>query len=329
MSSPGELAGNPHPDLQIAVIVPCRNEAASISDVVHNFRAALPSATIFVYDNNSDDETAAIASEAGAIVRSELLPGKGNVVRRMFADINADIYVLVDGDDTYDAASAGMLVEKLESDILDMVSAIRVSVDDGSYRPGHRFGNFFLTGIVAMIFGSRSSDMLSGYRIFSRRFAKSFPALTKGFEIETELTVHALSLNIPVAEVDTPYKDRPEKSASKLNTYSDGLRILWTIFILTKEERPFFFYSIAFGVLAILSLALGVPVAMEFLETGLVPRFPTAILAASIMVLAVLCLTTGLILDSVARGRREAKRLHYLGLTWLGQGRRKSDFGNN
>ncbi len=314
MGSPEESADNPHLDLQIAVIVPCRDEAASISTVVHDFRAVLPSATVFVYDNNSADETAAIAREAGAVVRSEILPGKGNVVRRMFADINADVYVLVDGDDTYDAASAGMLVEKLESDILDMVSAVRVSVDDESYRPGHRLGNFVLTRIVAMIFGSRSTDMLSGYRIFSRRFVKSFPALTKGFEIETELTVHALKLRMPIAEVETPYKSRPSGSESNLSTVRDGLRILRVILSLAKTERPLYFFGLFFAILATGAVILSWPVFVTFMETGLVPRFPTALLSTGLMLLAFLSLACGIILDTVTHGRQEMKRLHYLSI---------------
>ena len=325
-SSPDQLLIS---ELEIAVLIPCHNEEAAIALVIQSFQEQLPGAAVYVYDNNSTDATAAVAEQNGAIVRSEPLKGKGHVVRRMFSDIDAAIYILVDGDDTYDASSIHKMLDVFVAQRCDMINGRRVSDVSEAYRFGHEFGNRLLTGMVNWIFGNRCLDILSGYRVFSRRFVKSFPALSTGFEIETELTVHALSLNIPVAEVDTPYKDRPEKSISKLNTYSDGLRILWTIFILTKEERPFFFYSIAFGVLAMLSLALGVPVAMEFLETGLVPRFPTAILAASIMVLAVLCLTTGLILDSVARGRRESKRLHYLGLTWLGHGRRKSDLGND
>ena len=246
----------------------------------------------------------------------------------MFSDIDAEVYVLVDGDDTYDSTSVHRMIETLLGERCDMVNGRRVSEQPEAYRFGHQFGNRLLGGMVNWIFGRRCLDILSGYRVFSRRFVKSFPALSTGFEIETELTVHALSLNIPMAEVDTPYKDRPEGSASKLNTYRDGLRILWTIFVLTKEERPFFFYSISFTLLAALSFALGIPVAIEFLDTRLVPRFPTAILSASIMILAFLCLATGLILDSVARGRRESKRLHYLSLTWLGSGRRKTDLGN-
>ena len=312
-------------ELDIAILIPCYNEEAAVPLVIKSFLEQLPNAAIYVYDNNSTDNTAKVAAECGAIVRSEPQMGKGHVVRRMFSDIDAAVYVLVDGDDTYDASSIHEMLDVFLIQHCDMVNGRRISDVSDAYRFGHQFGNRLLTGMVNWIFGNRCLDILSGYRVFSRRFVKSFPALSTGFEIETELTVHALSLNIPVAEVDTPYKDRPEESVSKLNTYTDGIRILWTIFILTKEERPFFFYSIAFSILAAMSLLLGIPVALEFLDTGLVPRFPTAILSASIMVLAVLCLTTGLILDSVSRGRRETKRLHYLGLTWLGHGRRKSD----
>jgi glycosyltransferase involved in cell wall biosynthesis len=310
-------------DLQIAVIVPCRNEAASISNVVHDFQAALPGATVFVYDNNSDDETARIAAEAGAIVRSELLPGKGNVVRRMFADIDADIYILVDGDDTYDAASAGKMIEKLETGILDMVTGVRVSVDDESYRPGHKFGNFMLTGIVAMIFGSRSSDLLSGYRAFSRRFVKSFPALTSGFEIETELTVHALELRMPIDEVETPYKSRPDGSESNLRTIQDGIRILKTILLLSKTERPLHFFGLFFAILATTAIALSWPLFSTYMETGLVPRFPTALMSTGLMLLAFLSMACGIILDTVTRGRQEMKRLYYLSIARHRRGKRE------
>ena len=315
----------PLSDLDIAVLIPCHDEEAAISSVVAAFREQLPNAAIYVYDNNSGDGTAKAAAAAGAIVRTETQQGKGHVVRRMFSDIEASVYVLVDGDDTYDAASVRKMIRSLLTHRCDMVNGRRVSEISEAYRFGHRFGNRMLSNMVNWIFGKRCADLLSGYRVFSRRFVKSFPALSKGFEVETELTVHALSLNIPITEVDTPSKDRPQQSVSKLNTYRDGTRILWTIVLLTKAERPFFFYSLLSAGLVAVSLAFGVPVVLEFLETGEVPRFPTAILAASIMVLASLSLTTGLILDSVARGRREAKRLHYLGLTWIGRGRREND----
>ena len=298
----------------IAVLIPCYNEEAAIGKVVEDFRAALPDAIVYVYDNNSKDRTVEVARAAGAVVRSEPLQGKGNVMRRMFADIEADVYVLVDGDDTYHAASAPELVKRLWDEQLDMVNGARVTEIVAAYRPGHRFGNLVLTGMVAKIFGSRIGDMLSGYRVFSRRFVKSFPALASGFETETELTVHALELRMPIAEVKTPYKDRPPGSHSKLNTIRDGIRILRAIVMLVKEERPLPFFSAAFGLLALLSVILGVPVIATYFQTGLVPRFPTALLATGLMLLAFLSLTCGLILDTVTHGRREAKRMSYLSL---------------
>lgn len=298
----------------IAVLVPCLNEAVTIGNVVRSFREALPGADIYVYDNNSTDDTARIASEAGAIVRAERLPGKGNVVRRMFSDIDADIYVLVDGDDTYEAAAAPKLVQSLCGDQLDMVTACRVSDITEAYRPGHRFGNWMLTSLVANIFGKGTKDMLSGYRVMSRRFVKSFPALSRGFEIETELTVHALELRLPVQDIDTAYNERPEGSESKLSTFKDGWRILRLIVSLIKEERPRQFFASVSLILAIVALVLGFPVLTEFWQTGLVPRLPTAVLAASIVVIAVICFLAGLILDTVTLGRREMKRLTYLSL---------------
>lgn len=306
-------------NLDIAVLIPCYNESVTISAVIDKFQEYLPSSTIYVYDNNSTDDTAKIAGQHGAIVRNEPQQGKGHVVRRMFSDIDATIYVLVDGDGTYDASSILLMIDTLLESHCDMVNGHRITDSQKAYRFGHQFGNHFLTGMVSWIFGKRSCDMLSGYRVFSRRFVKSFPALSTGFEIETELTIHALSLNMPIVDVPTRYMERHEESVSKLNTYKDGFRILWKILLMTKEERPFFFFSIVFAILAALSLVLGIPVALEWLETGLVPRFPTAILSASIMLLAFLSLTTGLILDSVARGRKEIKRLHYLNIAWLGE----------
>ena len=296
----------------IAVLVPCYNEEAAIGRVVADFKAALPQAAIYVYDNNSRDRTADVAAAAGAIVRREPLQGKGNVVRRMFADIDADAYVLVDGDDTYHAPSAPALVAKLFDEQLDMVNAARKTEIEAAYRPGHRFGNVVLTTLVTAIFGHRTEDMLSGYRVFSRRFAKSFPSLSAGFEIETELTVHALELRMPLAEVVTPYKDRPVGSVSKLSTFRDGFRILWLIGKLVKEERPVQFFGIGALFLAILSLVIVKPVFVTYLQTGLVPRLPTAVLATGLMLLAFLSLACGLILDTVTRGRREMKRLAYL-----------------
>jgi len=297
---------------RVAVLVPCYNEEAAIGRVVADFRAALPDAVIYVYDNNSNDRTAAVAAEAGAIVRREPLQGKGNVVRRMFADIEADVYVMVDGDDTYHAASAPALVRKLCEDQLDMVNAARVTEIQAAYRPGHRFGNKLLTALVTFVFGKRTDDMLSGYRVFSRRFVKSFPTLVPGFEIETELTVHALEMRMPIAEVPTPYKDRPEGSVSKLSTFRDGFRILFMIGKLVKEERPLESFALTAGVLALVSVILAVPIVTTFLETGLVPRLPTAVLSTGLMILAFLALAAGLILETVTRGRREMKRLAYL-----------------
>jgi len=299
---------------RVAVIVPCHNEAASIARVVQDFAGALPKANIYVYDNNSTDDSGRLAAKAGAIVRSETLQGKGNVVRRMFADVDADIYVLVDGDDTYDAQSARRMIAMLEEQCLDMVSAVRTAVSDAAYRPGHRFGNYMLTKMVALVFSDRFRDLLSGYRVFSRRFVKSFPALTSGFEIETELTVHALELRMPVAEVETPYRERPSGSASKLNTYRDGLRIFKTIALLAKEERPLQFFGIFFTLFAACSLVLAWPLLLTYLGTGLVPRMPTAVLATGLMLLAFLSLTCGVILDTVTRGRQEMKRMRYLAI---------------
>jgi len=297
---------------RIAVLIPCFNEEAAIGSVVDDMRRALPDATIYVYDNNSADETVKVARTAGAVVRSEPNQGKGNVVRRMFADIEADAYVLVDGDATYDATSARAMVERLLTTRLDMVVGCRVHAAAEAYRPGHRFGNVLLTSFVAWLFGKSFTDILSGYRVFSRRFVKSFPALAKGFETETELTVHALELRMPTAEVDTPYGVRPDGSSSKLSTYRDGLRILRLILALYKHERPLPFFGITAAVLALLSIGLGIPIFLEYARTGLVPRFPTAILATGIMILSSLSLTAGVILETVTRGRQELKRLAYL-----------------
>jgi len=294
--------------------VPCYNEQAAVPAVISAFRAALPGAAIHVYDNNSTDGTVAAARAAGAVVRTERLQGKGNVIRRMFADIEADAYVLVDGDDTYDAATAPGMVAMLLRDRLDMVNGARVSDAQAAYRRGHRLGNAVLTGLVARIFGDRVSDMLSGYRVFSRRFVKSFPALSGGFETETEFTIHALELRMPVGEVPTPYKERSVGSVSKLRTYSDGFRILRTIVLLVKEERPLPFFAAIAAVLLLAAVVLFVPVLAEFLRTGLVPRLPTAVLATALVLLSSLSLTCGLILDSVTRGRKELKRLSYLAI---------------
>ena len=297
---------------RVAVIIPCYNEAVTIADVVRDMKTALPGSRVYVYDNNSVDQTSARAAEAGAIVRAERLQGKGNVVRRMFGDVDADVYVLVDGDGTYDPMSAPKMVEKLVRENLDMVVGCRQATGDAAYRAGHVFGNRMLTRAVGLIFGKHFTDILSGYRVFSRRFVKSFPALTRGFEIETELTVHAITLAVAHGEVDTPYGARPEGSASKLNTYRDGVRILTVVMALFRKEKPFLFFSAVAGLLAATSIVLVVPVVMTYLETGLVPRFPTAILSASLMVIAALSFLAGIILDTVTHGRREMKRLAYL-----------------
>jgi hypothetical protein len=297
---------------RIAVLIPCYNEEVAVVSVVRGFRAALPEATVYVYDNNSSDRTADLAASAGAVVRTEMLRGKGYVIRRMFADIEADAYVLVDGDATYDPAFAPAMISLLLDQRLDMVSGTRVNAAEAAYRPGHRWGNQVLTGLVGAIFGKRVTDMLSGYRVFSRRFVKSFPALSSGFETETEFTVHALELSMPIGEVETPYRERPAGSVSKLNTWTDGFRILRSIVQLVKEERPLQFFSIAGAALVVLAIALAVPIVGDYMRTGLVPRFPTAILATGLVLLGFLAFTCGLILDSVARGRKELKRLAYL-----------------
>jgi glycosyltransferase involved in cell wall biosynthesis len=297
---------------RIVVIIPCFNEAAAIGGVVAGFRAALPKAAIFVYDNNCRDDTAALARAAGAHVRRETRQGKGNVIRRAFADVEADVYVLVDGDGTYDPGAAPAMVERLIDERLDMVTATRLADAAGVWRPGHRLGNRVLTGLVQACFGHAVGDMLSGYRVFSRRFVKSFPALAAGFETETELTVHALELSLPVAELPTPYHERLAGSSSKLHTVRDGLRILRTIVVLVKDVRPLAFFSLAGAGLLAVGLGLGAGVVVTFLETGLVPRLPTAVLAMGLVLASLLSLACGLILDSVARGRKESKRLAYL-----------------
>ena len=301
-------------DLRVAVLVPCYNEQIAITKVVADFRAALPGARVYVYDNNSTDGTLAAARAAGAVVRTEMLQGKGHVVRRMFADIEADVFVLVDGDDTYDAAVAPDMLRLMVDRQLDMVTGTRQTEATEAYRPGHRLGNVMLTGLVRHIFGDRVSDMLSGYRAFSRRFVKSFPALAAGFETETEFTVHALELNMPIGEVVTAYRGRPPGSTSKLRTYSDGARILRTIVKLVKEERPLQFFALTGLLLLVVGLLLGLPVVVEFVRTGLVPRLPTAVLATGIVLLSFLSFVCGLVLDTVTRGRREMKRLAYLAI---------------
>jgi len=297
---------------RVAVLVPCFNEEAAVATVIADFRAILPSAEIFVYDNNSSDRTVAVARDAGAQVRSERRQGKGHVVRRMFADINADIYVLVDGDATYDAASAPRMIEMLLSDHLDMVVGFRVDQAEAAYRPGHRTGNRMLTGFLSSVFGQAFKDTLSGYRVFSRRFVKSFPVLSDGFEIETELSVHALELALPVAEIETPYYARPEGSFSKLNTWRDGFRILGTILKLYRSEKPLRFFTAIGFFLALVSIGLAIPVIVTYLEEGIVPRLPTAVLSMGLMIFAVMSVSSGLVLDTVTRGRREIKLLAYL-----------------
>jgi glycosyltransferase involved in cell wall biosynthesis len=311
------MSGKP---LRVAILLPCYNEEAAVAQTVAAFRAALPDASVYVYDNNSTDRTREVAAAAGAIVRTERMQGKGHVVRRMFADVEADIYVMADGDATYDAAAAPALIARLIDERLDMVVGARASEVEEAYRRGHRLGNTLFTGILASLFGRTFSDVFSGYRVFSRRFAKSFPALSRGFETETEISVHALELAMPVGEVVTAYGARPEGSHSKLSTYRDGWRIMRTILHLFRIERPVLFYG-SFGLLlAALAIVLAIPLAVTYAETGLVPRFPTAILATGLIILAALSFFAGLILDTVVRGRREVRRLHYLSLPAVGEG---------
>ena len=308
---------------EVAVLVPCYNEEGAIAKVVADFRAALPDAALYVYDNNSTDGTVAAAEKAGAAVRRETYQGKGHVVRRMFNDVEADVYLLVDGDATYDAASARAMVTKLVDERLDMVVATRVDRDPAAFRPGHRLGNRLLTGFVAHVFGRSITDMLSGYRVFSRRFVKSFPVLSGGFEIETELTVHALELELPVGEIATPYFSRTSGSVSKLSTWSDGFRILWTVFRLYRAERPLSLFGGMGVALAIVSIGLAIPIFITYVQEGLVPRLPTAVLSTGLMLLAFLCFACGLILDTVTRGRRELKLLAYLALRAPGEERQR------
>lgn len=308
-------AGQGLRDVRVAVLVPCRNEALTVARVVGDFRRSLPGCVVYVYDNGSHDDTATLARRAGAVVRTEARPGKGHVVRRMFAEIEADAYVLVDGDGTYDAAAAPMLVQRLVDEQLDMVTGVRDHEGrDAAYRRGHRFGNGVFNVLLGVLFGSRPCDMFSGYRAFSRRFVKSFPASSSGFEIETEMTVHALEQNLPTGEIETRYFERPCGSASKLSTWRDGLRILRMTVALYRDERPLAFFGAFAALFAAAGLWLGVGVIVEFVETHLVLRFPTAILATGLMLLAFMLAGCGLILDHVARGRREAKRLAYLAL---------------
>ena len=299
---------------RIAVLLPCYNEEVAIGQLVTALKQALPRIPIYVYDNNSTDRTSEIAAAAGAIVKFEPQKGKGNVVRRMFADIDADIYLMMDGDMTYDVSRANELIAKLQSETLDMVVGRRITYDPNAYRAGHRWGNNALTGTLKIIFGQRFEDILSGYRVFSRRFVKSFPTLSKGFEIETEMSIHALELGLPVAEVDTDYFARPEGSFSKLNTYRDGIRILWTIMNLFRTEKPLIFFSIVSLILSIFSLAVFFPIWEEFKLTGSVERVPSTILCVGLMISAVFSLFTGFILDSTSRLIKETRRLHYLNM---------------
>ncbi|NWK95177.1 glycosyl transferase [Sphingobium lactosutens] len=297
---------------RIAVILPCYNEAGAIVQTVEDFRRALPTADIYVFDNNSSDGSPELAAKAGAIVRRVRQQGKGHVVRRMFADVDADIYIMADGDATYEAAAAPKMVAAMLEDNLDMVVGCRRDEVEAAYRRGHRFGNWALTSLLKQLFGRSFTDILSGYRVFSRRFVKSFPVLSAGFEIETEISVHALELAMPVSEVMTAYGARPEGSVSKLSTYRDGFRILRTIITLYRIERPVLFFGIIAALLTALGLGLAAPLIVTYLQTGLVPRFPTAILVTGLMILATLSMMCGLILDTVVRGRREVRRLAYL-----------------
>ncbi|HXH22937.1 MAG TPA: glycosyltransferase family 2 protein [Dehalococcoidia bacterium] len=301
----------------MAVLIPCYNEAMSVQKVVSDFKEVLPGASVYVYDNNSTDATADLAVAAGANLRHEPLQGKGNVVRRMFADIEADVYVLVDGDDTYDASTAPKMIHMLAANDLDMVTGVRVTDSPSAYRPGHTFGKNLFAFLLARIFDRAVKDVFSGYRVFSRRFVKSFPALSSGFEIETELTLHALELGMKFAEIETPYRPRPPGSTSKLRTFRDGFRVFRTLALFFKEERPLLFFGTISFCLAALSVLLAIPVVKDYLETGLVPRLPSAVLASAIMLVAFLSLTAGIILDTVTRGRHELKRLFYLSLPTL------------
>lgn len=322
VAEPREGAAHCVQHLRIAVLLPCHNEETAVPGVVRGFNASLPGAEVYVFDNNSTDSTVSLAQSAGAWVRHIPMQGKGNVVRRAFADVDADVYVLADGDGTYDAAAAPALVARLIHDGLDMVVGLRSTTEQAAYRSGHRLGNRLLTRCVSMLFGRSFEDMLSGYRVFSRRYVKSFPAHSTGFEIETELTVHALQLRMPVAEVGTAYRSRPDGSASKLSTFRDGFRILATILGLFQAERPLAFFSLGSAICMVVSLLLAIPLFETYLQTGLVPRFPTAILCAALAVLSSVLLACGLILDTVTRGRIELKRMAYLAIPLIGNPQR-------
>ena len=312
-----ESGGN---SVRVAVVLPCYNEEAAIAETIAGFRAALPDAVIYVYDNNSRDRTAEIARASGAMVRTETQQGKGHVVRRMFADVDADVYVMADGDLTYAPTAAPEMVRMLVDDQLDMVVGTRQHEAADAYRGGHVLGNRLFTGLLSSLFGRSFTDIFSGYRVFSRRFVKSFPVLSAGFEIETEISVHALELRMPCGELETAYGARPEGSASKLSTYRDGWRILKTIGTLYRVERPVLFYGTIGALLLLAGLILALPLVLTYIDTGLVPRVPTAILVTGMAIVAVLCFFAGLILDTVTRGRREMRRLAYLSLPAPGQG---------
>jgi glycosyltransferase involved in cell wall biosynthesis len=306
------VSDQPAERLRIAAIVPCYNEEVAVASVVRDLRGSIPNVEVYVYDNASTDGTRQAAVAAGAHVRTEERRGKGNVVRRAFADIDADVYLLIDGDGTYDATRARTLVDTLLAGPYDHVVGVREEISDTAYRVGHAAGNRLLNRITSLIFRSRVTDMLSGYRVFSRRFVKSFPALSREFEIETELTIHAMGLRVPQREVPVGFTDRPIGSESKLRTFRDGFRILGTILRLAHYERPALAYGFVSLLLVALGLVLGLPVVAEYLRTGLVPRFPTAFLASSLMVLSAISLIVGLLQDAVRRSREESSRLWYL-----------------
>ena len=298
--------------LDVAVIIPCHNEEIAVGKVVVDLRRELPNARIYVYDNLSTDRTAQVASDAGAIVRRETSKGKGNVVRRAFADIDADVYLMIDGDDTYDAAAARRMIETLVEGPYDHVLGVRQQVSHTAFRPGHSTGNKAFNAVVSGLFGTRVNDMLSGYRAFSRRFVKSFPAVSREFEIETELTVHSVNLRLPQTEFAVGFRDRAEGSESKLSTYRDGFKILSLLVNLTRHERPMFFHGVLAGLFLLVAVILGIPLLTEFIATGLVPRLPTALLASSLVIIAVLIAVVGILMDALTKSRREAARLFYL-----------------
>lgn len=299
----------------IALIVPCYNEALTIKKVIDDFKQAIPKLFVVICDNNSTDQTTEVARKAGAMVLYEPLKGKGNAVRRLFRDVQADIYIMVDGDDTYNPKDIQNMLSTLQEEHLDMVVGLRQATQKSAYPMNHSWGNWLFNWVLRFFFKSKFKDIFSGYRVFSRRFVKSFPAITSGFDIETELCVHTLDLNLPTKEIPTSYQSRPEGSVSKLKTWSDGFLILRRMIFLFKELRPFLFFGIIFLVLTSLAIFLSTPVMVTYLETGLVPRLPTALLCSSLMLLGFLSLTCGIILESIKHSRREMKRLHYLYLS--------------